>query len=333
METIKTYLENMFSGLPDTPEVRKARYELEQMMEDKYSELKSSGKSENEAIGIVISEFGNLDELAESLGLQHYMNNKSETKTVNPDAKVLSMEESFSYLKANARFAYFIALGVFLCIISPVGAILTDGSTFGNASSVLTQAIGVSFLFVAIAIAVGLFVYSSMSMSKWDWLKKESCMLDSNAASEINSLQESSRKKITLSLVLGIGFCILCVLPPIIIDSLDTTSHLSENLGAALLLIFVAIGVFLIVQSSIAQEGFRTLLKLPVCDAGEIFKIEPKEPQYKNPTVASIMSVYWPTITCLYFCWSFLTFQWNISWIIWPVASIIEKIINNLFKE
>lgn len=50
METIKTYLENMFSGLPDTPEVRKARYELEQMMEDKYSELKSSGKSENEAI-------------------------------------------------------------------------------------------------------------------------------------------------------------------------------------------------------------------------------------------------------------------------------------------
>ena len=74
METIKTYLENMFSGLPDTPEVRKARYELEQMMEDKYSELKSSGKSENEAIGIVISEFGNLDELAESLGLQFYIN-------------------------------------------------------------------------------------------------------------------------------------------------------------------------------------------------------------------------------------------------------------------
>ena len=73
METIKTYLENMFSGLPDTPEVRKARYELEQMMEDKYSELKSSGKSENEAIGIVISEFGNLDELAESLGLQFYI--------------------------------------------------------------------------------------------------------------------------------------------------------------------------------------------------------------------------------------------------------------------
>jgi hypothetical protein len=38
-------------------------------MEDKYNELISEGKKENEAIGIVISEFGNLDELAEGLGL------------------------------------------------------------------------------------------------------------------------------------------------------------------------------------------------------------------------------------------------------------------------
>ena len=61
METIKNYLESMFLNLPNTPEVYKAKNELLQMMEDKYTELKGSGKSENEAIGIVISEFGNLD--------------------------------------------------------------------------------------------------------------------------------------------------------------------------------------------------------------------------------------------------------------------------------
>ena len=31
------------------------------MMEDKYTELKNEGKSENEAVGTVIAEFGNLD--------------------------------------------------------------------------------------------------------------------------------------------------------------------------------------------------------------------------------------------------------------------------------
>ena len=64
METIRNYLESMFSKLPNTPEVRKAKYELGQMMEDKYSQLISEGKTDNEAVAIVISEFGNLDELA-----------------------------------------------------------------------------------------------------------------------------------------------------------------------------------------------------------------------------------------------------------------------------
>ena len=69
METIKSYLETMFANMPDTPEVIRAKSELFGMMEDKYNELISEGKSENEAVGTVISEFGNLDELADTLGL------------------------------------------------------------------------------------------------------------------------------------------------------------------------------------------------------------------------------------------------------------------------
>ena len=67
METIKQYLETMFASLPDTPEVRRAKEELLQMMEDKYNELLAEGKSDNEAVGTVIAEFGNLDEIAEEL--------------------------------------------------------------------------------------------------------------------------------------------------------------------------------------------------------------------------------------------------------------------------
>ena len=69
METIKNYLESMFADLPNTAAVLKAKQELYSMMEDKYTELKEEGMADNEAIGIVISEFGNLDELAETLGI------------------------------------------------------------------------------------------------------------------------------------------------------------------------------------------------------------------------------------------------------------------------
>ena len=73
MEAIRNYLETMFLNLPNTPEVYKAKNELWQMMEDKYTELKNEGKSENEAVGTVIAEFGNLDELAEDLGIKQFV--------------------------------------------------------------------------------------------------------------------------------------------------------------------------------------------------------------------------------------------------------------------
>ena len=69
METIKNYLETMFANMPDTEETRRAKQELFSMMEDKYNELISEGQSENTAVGTVISEFGNLEDLAEDLGL------------------------------------------------------------------------------------------------------------------------------------------------------------------------------------------------------------------------------------------------------------------------
>ena len=69
METILNYLDNMFINLPQTSEVLRAKEDLMEMMEDKYNELMSEGKMQNEAIGIVISEFGNIQELIDELGI------------------------------------------------------------------------------------------------------------------------------------------------------------------------------------------------------------------------------------------------------------------------
>lgn len=70
METILNYLDNMFVNMPRTPEVIRAKEDLAEMMEDKYNELIAEGRMQNEAIGIVISEFGNIQELIDELGIQ-----------------------------------------------------------------------------------------------------------------------------------------------------------------------------------------------------------------------------------------------------------------------
>ena len=116
MDTIKSYLETMFANLPATTEVLKAKDELWGMMEDKYNELISEGKSENEAVGTVISEFGNLDELAETLGL-----NRQSSAPVD-NRRTLTQDEARSFVSAGSRHAFLTALGVFLCIFSVVPA-------------------------------------------------------------------------------------------------------------------------------------------------------------------------------------------------------------------
>ncbi len=73
MYKIKAYLDKMFRSLPNTAEVKRAKIELYQMMEDKFSELMLSGMSEDDAVRQVIDEFGNLDELAQSFGLTDLM--------------------------------------------------------------------------------------------------------------------------------------------------------------------------------------------------------------------------------------------------------------------
>lgn len=115
METIRNYLETMFLKLPNTPEVYKAKNELWQMMEDKYTELKEEGKSENEAVGIVISEFGNLDELANDLGISQFVESQP-----MPQGKTLSLDQAKSYLADAGKSAYRTALGVMLCVLPSV---------------------------------------------------------------------------------------------------------------------------------------------------------------------------------------------------------------------
>ena len=107
MNAIKNYLDNMFRNLPNTEEVRRAKAELLEMMEDKYEELIKEGKTENEAVGIVISEFGNLDELAETLGI-------TEAVKENPDEDkpMLSMDRVKDYLTMNNQRSILAPLGI-----------------------------------------------------------------------------------------------------------------------------------------------------------------------------------------------------------------------------
>lgn len=322
METIRNYLETMFQKLPNTPEVKKAKYELGQMMEDKYTELKNEGKSENEAIGIVISEFGNLDELALDLGISGYMNPNN-----NMAGLQVSLSEVKDYLKDKIRSGYMVGLGVLLCICSPCGVILVDYIGWFNF-------IGLLCLFVFIALAVGLFVFSGAMMGKWDYLQKQSCSIDFATAEYVHGQRENYRMTNAMMNTVGVMFCLLCFVPLVVMDEIGMGDFF-EGLGVVILLLLVGIGVYFFIAAAYRNSAYDNVLKLNEAGTmGASFVTSQKEvSRYTNKAVAGIMSVYWPTVTCIYIGWSFLSGDWHITWIIWVIASLVENFIKNAFRE
>ena len=220
------------------------------------------------------------------------------------------------------RQGFFVSIGVMLCIFSVIWPILCE--TFN-----WSQALGVTGMMLFIAAAVFLFVYSGIMVGKWDYIKKGNYMIDFDTAKVMQNEQSRFRKDYAVRLTIGIILCVLCWLPSMVIEetALGRIDQF-ENMGAVFLFIIVGIGVMMIVYSSMTMEAYKQILKINDIRlvSGNYVRASGKE-KYINPTVETIMSLYWPTVTSVYLIWSFLTFDWHLTWVIWPVAAIISGVV------
>ncbi|MCR5700584.1 MAG: permease prefix domain 1-containing protein [Lachnospiraceae bacterium] len=342
METIKNYLDNMFANLPDTSSVKRAKDELYQMMEDKYNELISEGMSDNAAVGTVISEFGNLDEIAQELGIESVVESPNEE-----GRRTVSFEEVKEFLDDSKKRAFRVALGVALCIMSVSACIIPDAIT----ENPLVRELGVSMMFIMIAVGVILFIYTGAIMKKWDFIEKQACSMDMATVDFVKEAEAAYAPKHALLLAIGVALCIISVVPASIFDEIDdiiTGPVRVDDLGGVCLFVFVAIGVFFIVYSGVIKGSFEELFK-GIARKTEKVENESVEEEkgsgnvyvddersgltYVSSTAETIMEVFWPTVTCIYMCWSFLTFDWFITWIIWPIAAVLHVALKSILTK
>lgn len=127
MNVIDAYLDSMFSAYPQTPRLLEAKTELHDMMEDAYTTLVAEGRSENEAVGQVIRDFGNLEEIAPVLGIVPDITPTSggvggEARAAAQHPPVTS-EEAHTYADAQQRTRYRLSTAVILFVLSPIALI------------------------------------------------------------------------------------------------------------------------------------------------------------------------------------------------------------------
>ncbi|MFR6328390.1 MAG: permease prefix domain 1-containing protein [Eisenbergiella sp.] len=236
MDTIRIYLENMFARLPGTPEIMKLQNDMLHTMEDKYEELKSEGKSENEAIGIVISEFGNIDELLEELGLKAAQNTEREAganagggwqqseassythekEDYDTGAVFLSGEQVEQVISDTRRYSRLTGAGTSLCIMGPALMILING-LFSSVRPELArlsrlEAVFTLFpLFLCLAAGLGMLIYGSSRLEQYKFLKHSNLILSPSLPGFCTDMQANFQPQCAVITTVGI---VLCVLAP-----------------------------------------------------------------------------------------------------------------------
>lgn len=306
METIKNYLDNMFVGLPKTDRIQDLKSNLLSNMEEKYNELKSQGKSENEAIGIVISEFGNIDELISELGIQ-----KNDVDSSRP---MVTEAEVESYLKIKKTMGIQIGIGVFLCILAPAMLILLstlfdDGTLALGLSDSAKSIPGLIVLFILITIAVAIFIYSGMNFERYKYME-EGVTLPGNLEVSLKQQYDSFIPSFYVRLIMGV--CLI-VLSPISLFISNLISDQASPYGVVIMLILIAVSVNLFITYGVTKEAYERLLKI-----GDYTTIKKED-----KVIGAVATIVWPLAVLIFLFFGFVFHAWHISWIVFPITGIL----------
>lgn len=229
----------------------------------------------------------------------------------------VTLEEANNYLEVNGKAALRIAAGVAACIFSPVILIIMGGYSEQGVIGIsenMAGGLGTVILLLFVACAVMIFITTGMKISKYEYLEKELLELEYGVAGIVQTKKENYADTHKISIAAGVVLCIISVVPMFLAIAFTEENDVVMITMVGLMLTIIAAGVFLIIRTAMVQSGFERLL-----EEGD-FTAERKISNKKNENVSTI---YWCVVIAAYLGWSFLTMDWHITWVIWPVAGVL----------
>lgn len=315
MNTIRDYVNQIFKTVPLTEETNQLRLDILANMEDKYNELRSGGASEHEAVGMVIAEFGNIEELLEEMGIN---NEASDKRHVQP---AIEEEAIDHFIYSKGKMGIRIGTGI-LSILAGVAFLFI----FLSVSSIVPAAtiIGIILLLGALVVGIGLLVTEGMRSNDLKAYHKPFVLLP-DSQERIEEEKESYKKSLTLSIVLGVAFCIFAF-APFMIGML--TPALPSLTGLGIMLLFFGVGVLFFVYSGNLYHAYDVLLNNGKNPDTFIEEVQADKRRQKVDYI--IDEIYWPIIVVIYFISSFLLGGWAWTWLIFVIGGVLEDTIKAL---
>ncbi len=236
----------------------------------------------------------------------------------------VSMEEANAFLAYNEKSSRRISTGVMMCIASPVLLVLLEGLAEAELiplSETAASLTGTVVLLFIIAGAVGSFVRDGLQGSKYEYLEKLDIDTEYGVSGMVKERRDAGAEQRSRLLILGIMLCIISAVPLMIMNLVRYSNNTDALpvIGVAAMLATCAVGVRLIVLTSIRQGGFDRLL-----EEGDYTRLNKKAGKYDG--------IYWAIATAIYLGWSFLTGRWELTWIVWPIAGVLYVAYKEIMK-
>lgn len=231
----------------------------------------------------------------------------------------ISLAEANDYLEQRKNASVQIAIATLLCIISPILIFLL--LAFSECTSIpitenLAVGIGMVALFSLVTIAVVIYIRVGFKNAPYEFLEKEPFETEYGVTGLAREKQKTYRNTYIKYNIFGTCACILSPVP--LICAALSGKGLLVMIMLCVTLLTVAIGVMFFIIAGVRWASMQKLLK-----EGE-FSEKGKQ---KNKIIEAIGTVYWLLATAIYLGWSFLTSDWHITWVIWPIAGVLFAVV------
>ena len=240
-------------------------------------------------------------------------------------SRVVTVGEAKEYVSLVKKLSWYIAVGVGLCILSPILLIqLAVLAEQGLLAEGLAAALGLGGLFAFVGAALALFIPSGCRLSPYEYLEKEPFEAETGVIEAARREKAAYAGRFRAGVTTGVLLILSGVANLVVWACLPWVSEILVVGCVNILLALVAFGVFLMVRVCYINGAYEKLLQ-----TGEFAR----EKKTHSPLKDAVLAAYWCGVTGLYLLLSFLTDAWHLTWIVWVVAALAESFIELAFAK
>lgn len=295
-EQLSKYFDSLFESAPDTQAMKDLRDEIYQNTLDRYNDLISQGKSEDESFSKAVSGIGNIEELIK----------RNDYVGLNENKNCYSRDY---VVKNRVISGIILAVSVMLyvgCVIPPV-ALQNDA--------------GAALMMFAIALGVGMSIFANKMK-----IKEAKCNAKFRELSTIYGKDYSTERfekyRLFSSGLLSVGVMlyVMSVVPVIL---------LGNEQGVVLMFVTIAVATALVILY--ANLGLK--LNAPTTESmvGEFMEWS-EERKRSYSLIKTIDCIIFVVATVVFLMIGFLFNAWPIAWLVYVIAAVIFQIVKSCFE-